>query len=150
MINGIELKKFKEIEGHGDSRTFSAQVWIDGVNAGMVMNDGRGGCNDYQFYNHKDLYKVFMDRCKLWGKENSVTFEPEDAFVEELIATIEYEKVAKTNLKKGFMISILCRKDKEIVYGNTFWNKEWIVGLKSKDQIEDYIKKDKVEEWKII
>lgn len=46
-VDGYSLRGYKEINGHGDSRTFEATILKDGKPIGTVMNNGWGGCNEY-------------------------------------------------------------------------------------------------------
>jgi len=47
-LKSIELKKVKTCKfASKETDCFEAQVWVDGVRAGWVSNDGNGGCNKY-------------------------------------------------------------------------------------------------------
>jgi hypothetical protein len=63
----IELKKIKIAEHMSEETTaFTAEIYIDGVNAGYAKNDGRGGCTDYHCNpdpKSKDLIKKAEAHC---------------------------------------------------------------------------------------
>jgi len=144
-IKGIIIKGFKDIEGHGDSRTFQANIYMDSKKVGVVMNNGWGGCHEYHFKT-KEFEKDFFARSNTWGYETNNEFESSDALIEELVIDIENQKNKKKNNKAGFPISIWCKKGKETLSdGFTWYKKEWVVGLKHKKQIKPYVKEKSVE-----
>lgn len=150
-IKGIELKKFKEIDGHGDSRTFSADIYMDGKSVGSVNNSGWGGPNEYH-YRNEEVEKKFIKKVKEWAKENKEfvsDLDPEDSLVEELINFRWLEKQKKKNLKKGFSITVSCKRDRKHIGKFSYWSDEWVIGLRNMDQLKPYIKKEKVEEYKV-
>jgi hypothetical protein len=150
QIKGIEIKKFKELKhGHGDSRTFEAEIHMDGMVVGFVSNNGWGGCNEYHF-DSKEKREVFNSRVKEYGQENKLTFEVEDDIIEELILGIEKEKVKKQNIRKGFPVTLVCYWNKEIIGNREFFNKIAFIGLKTEAQIKPYIKSNKVEKFEVV
>lgn len=149
-IKGIEIKNFKELKhGHGDSRTFEAAIYIDGKKAGFVSNNGWGGSDEYHFIS-PDLNDEFTRRVNDWATENNKTFEPEDALIEELIYGIEKEKFKKKTEKKGFRVALVCRKDKEMIGNQEFWQKEWMVALRNPSDVDAYVKKEGIESYEVI
>lgn len=48
VMKRYSIKGYKEIEGHGDSITFSTKICLDGKPVFIAMNDGWGGPNMYQ------------------------------------------------------------------------------------------------------
>ena len=63
----IELKKLKIAEHMSEETTaFTAEIYVDGVNAGYAKNDGRGGCTDYHHnpdQKSKDLMRKAEAHC---------------------------------------------------------------------------------------
>src|SRR3989339_2282129 len=124
MINGIALKKYKVIEGHGDSPTFSAVIVINGKEAGRVFNSGMCGENEYRF-NSEQAETVFNEAVKAWVQEVKKTgeawcgtFDHEALFVAALIADISMQKHKARFLKAGFPVTVLCKKGKSYPYKN--------------------------------
>jgi len=48
VMDNYSIKAWQEIEGHGDSRTFLANIYCGGRKIIRVSNDGRGGDNEYE------------------------------------------------------------------------------------------------------
>lgn len=44
----VRLKDFRIIDGHDDSLPYRADVLVNGVTVGTVLNDGWGGMSDFQ------------------------------------------------------------------------------------------------------
>jgi len=153
-MKGIELKKFQEIvPGHGDSRTFQAEIWIDGKKAGTVGNNGWGGPNEYHFWTKegrdKEAETKFHCRVKAAVqelKDNDTVWIDDsgdpDWFIEYLIEKMQMNKkllrLKKRNDKKGFALTLHCAKGKKFEnlggLGKIFtgWDQEWTVGLRLK------------------
>ena len=157
MLKGIELKKFREIEGHGDSRTFEADIWMDGKKIGHTGNNGWGGPNEYHFWDgekrNDKAEKEFLKRAKEYLTENKKMFpEDPDMFVEDLIEHREFDKIKRKNEKAGYPFTVLCKKKgsyiKEMDY--TTYGEQWFVGFRSKEDIESYLKKEKVEAYQVL
>lgn len=103
----VELKKyksFKGMEGYG----YNADVWINGVNCIISMDDGNGGCyRHHQNFGHKDQ-KLVEANIKLlndyieahprvkYGKLN-LKYDM-DMFMDEQINKLELERQAKKQL----------------------------------------------------
>ncbi len=61
----IELKKLTIYERMSEETTaFSAEIYIDGINAGQAKNDGHGGSTDYYAYpEHRKLIEEAEREC---------------------------------------------------------------------------------------
>ena len=86
VMDKWSVKKYEEIEGHGDSSTFHAHICLNGKVVIEAMNDGWGGSNVYQpLNNHKyDIVDKFRNDAKEWAKSFGYTdpFEIEDIWIE--------------------------------------------------------------------
>ena len=149
-IKGISIKGFKELKhGHGDSRTFEANIYIDTKRVGHTSNDGWGGESEYHFKNGKaedDFYR----RVDEWVREAPNDSRDADILIEELILKKEEEAVKKQHIKAGYPVTILCRKGKQKVGDYEYWNEEWYVGLRSEHGIASYVKREKIDEYKVV
>ena len=88
------IKGYKEIEGHGDSRTFHATICKNGKPILTVENNGWGGCNEYhiggisrkagQLKDDVDTHKEFLSATKSWVTQFGYPdmIESEDTWVE--------------------------------------------------------------------
>ena len=65
------VKKYKEIEGHGDTPTFSANICLNGKPVIFVSNNGWGGPNEYRpvDYNTEDVIDKFSTDIKSWCEQ---------------------------------------------------------------------------------
>lgn len=87
-MDRYSLKGYREIDGHGDSRTFSATICENGKPVLKVMNDGWGGSNAYQPVNwekhNKEAEERFFSAVKSWVSQFGYAdmMEPEDTWVE--------------------------------------------------------------------
>jgi len=102
-MDKYSIKGYKEIEGHGDSPTFSATICKDGKPILTVMNDGWGGCNSYQTLNYHErtveTEDQFSSDVKSWMKQfNCDSIEPEDMWVEWFQYSRPYGVTAETYL----------------------------------------------------
>jgi len=67
----IELKKIKIAEHMSEETTaFTAEIYIDGVNAGYAKNDGRGGMTDYTHHYSENKAKIEANRKLIEQAEN--------------------------------------------------------------------------------
>lgn len=77
---------YREIKhGHGDSRTFSAYITLNGKKVLHVSNDGQGGCNMYSPVKNgsRDIERQFADEAKAWARMfGHDALEPDDLWVE--------------------------------------------------------------------
>jgi hypothetical protein len=85
----IDLKKLEILEANSDETLcFSAHLYIDGIFAATVHNDGQGGANRYYFDDNK-IREKFFSYCRALPDFNS-PYGPleadEDMVVGDLIA----------------------------------------------------------------
>lgn len=128
----IELKKIKISEHMSEETTaFTAEIYINGVNAGYAKNDGHGGNTDYRSHYDEDKRKNDLNRELIamaerhclslppikysspFSKSGIGTMEMNlENFIDELIsAELKKKDEAKLNKK----IQKLC--EKALVYG---------------------------------
>ncbi|MFW6047309.1 MAG: hypothetical protein ACOCP4_05955 [Candidatus Woesearchaeota archaeon] len=88
------VKKYKEIDGHGDSPTFSAEITLNDKPVIHVSNDGWGGPNLYSNLHakSKDYVKDFLNDAKEWWSKNSnrSAIECEDLWVDWYVNKKEF------------------------------------------------------------
>lgn len=90
QMDRYEVRKYREIDGHGDSRTFSAEIWRDGHPLLVVMNNGWGGFNDYSAPTPElaKSQRMHVDELRAHAHEWATRFgrraplEPEDDWIE--------------------------------------------------------------------
>jgi hypothetical protein len=104
-MDKYSLKGYKEINGHGDSRTFEATICKNGKPILTVMNDGWGGCNCYQSVSYHERTVETEDQFKAdvksWMKQfNCNMIEPEDTWVEWWQVERPYGVTAEAYLHK--------------------------------------------------
>ncbi len=63
-------KSCREISGHGDTPTFSAEITLNGKVVGKAMNGGYGGPDDYHFRD-RALRECFLSDCGQWAEQFS-------------------------------------------------------------------------------
>lgn len=66
VMDKWEVKKYKEIKGHGDTPTFEAAICLNGKPVIQAMNDGWGGPNMY--YGDFEVVKQFENDASEWAK----------------------------------------------------------------------------------
>lgn len=100
----VELKNVKEFRAMSrETICFHASVYINGVNAGTVENDGHGGCNSYNI--HEAHFKQLTEAAK--AKNYDCDFEIEDRLIGDLLNEIAVTKVVKKHLKEGMVFEAL-------------------------------------------
>jgi len=106
-MDRYSLRKYKEIDGHGDSRTFSAEILKNGRPIIHVSNNGWGGCNEYYPINGADrrVLDIHLADAQAWAKQFGYEgmSEPDDMWVEWYQHERPYGVLAKdmiTNFKK--------------------------------------------------
>ena len=73
----IELKNVKHSEfASHETDCFEASVYIDGVRAGIVENDGQGGCNRYHPY---EIEKTINEYAKTLPRVTTSMTDPHDS-----------------------------------------------------------------------
>lgn len=79
------IRKYKEIEGHGDSPTFSAEITLNGQPVIHASNNGWGGPNFYERLNLKDkgVVEAFKKDAEEWYKlfSGDEPFEPDNLWI---------------------------------------------------------------------
>lgn len=85
-MDKYEVISYKEINGHGDTPTFSCTITKDGIPIIQASNDGWGGSNMYYPIgngSHQDV-KAFVDAARAWavqfGASNPI--ESEDLWID--------------------------------------------------------------------
>ena len=85
-LSSYSLKSYKEIPGHGDSRTFSATILHNGSPIATVSNGGYGGCNEYSplISTGREDLAAFFQACTVSVKQFGYPdmIEPEDFWAE--------------------------------------------------------------------
>jgi len=118
----IELKNVKHSEfASHETNCFEASVYIDGVRAGIVENDGQGGCNRYHPYEleikindyAKTLPPVVTSMKDPHDSSKTFTYDQDaDAVIDDLLTAHLYSK----DLKRALAKKILYVKDDGKIY----------------------------------
>ena len=94
--HGYTLAKYKPF-GASWGGGFDAVLMKDGVEVASVFDKGDGGCYGWH-WKVKGEEALYMDFVK--AKYGAESFEPDDAFINDCIDTIELTKQARNALKK--------------------------------------------------
>jgi hypothetical protein len=102
----IELKNVKHSEfASHETSCFEASVYIDGVRAGIVENDGQGGCNRYHPYDLEikiDTYAKTLPPRQ--SKYSDLSYDEDaDTVIGDLLTEHLYAKDLKRALAKKIM-----------------------------------------------
>jgi hypothetical protein len=107
VMDKWSVKGYKEIEGHGDSPTFSAYIYLNNKKVIHVSNNGWGGCNSYQTtkQGYSKYLNQFLKDADEWSEQfkNPLTFDKADTWVEWKQFSAPYGETAKIyfeNMKK--------------------------------------------------
>jgi hypothetical protein len=121
----IEIKNVKHSEfASHETNCFEASVYIDGVRAGIVENDGQGGCNRYHPYEleikineyAKTLPPVVTSMKDPHDSSKTFTYDQDaDAVIDDLLTAHLYSK----DLKRALAKKILYVKDDGRIYETT-------------------------------
>jgi hypothetical protein len=119
----IELKKIKIAEHMSEETTaFTAEIYINGVNAGYAKNDGRGGCTDYHPYEGKrSLIQAAEKHCLTLPAQKIDMGEGRKPLViemnlENFIDDLVHEELKRRDQKK-FEKQLEKRMEKSIMWG---------------------------------
>lgn len=109
----IEIKNVKHSEfASHETSCFEASVYIDGVRAGIVENDGQGGCNRYHPYEleikindyAKTLPPVVTSMKDPHDSSKTFTYDQDaDAVIDDLLTAHLYSKDLKRALAKKIL-----------------------------------------------
>lgn len=89
---------------HGYSRgggSMEAAIYIDGVKAGVVWNEGNGGPNDYQPRSLQDTilkHAITLPEYEFYGEKHT---HNDETFIGELVEMYEFRKELKATFKKS-------------------------------------------------
>lgn len=142
----IELKNFKHYPRMSEeTNAFSADLYIDGVKAGICQNAGKGGCTDIRAYkDHRELVKRAEEYTKslpkkeydFMGEHFSFTITLE-RYVNDLVSEILEKKEIEKLQKKNFVL----KKDDKM-YTFNLPNKYTFDDLLKVEQGKEYIRKE--------
>ena len=131
----VELKNVKVCEWASKETTcFTASIYIDGKRVGTVENNGRGGCNYYDFKDRK-IEQEFYEYCRSLPAVEFMN-EPlpmnDEIFIGELLQKYSENQQYKNWCKKEYVFRLKCDKEGEFrtvkkVQGFTLERfKEWL------------------------
>jgi hypothetical protein len=104
-----ELRKVrKDARLSEETDCFSAEIVADGRRIGEASNHGTGGPNEWHIAKREDA-EAFEAAALAWAKEEGITFEPVESFIDVLLDDQQNWKIAKRNAKKGLPVSALVR-----------------------------------------
>lgn len=86
MMDKWSIESYKEIEGHGDSPTFSAKICLHGNPVMSARNSGWGGPNEYHTLQGVDraVEQKFYEDVRAWMAlfDNKATYDIGDLWIE--------------------------------------------------------------------
>jgi hypothetical protein len=142
----IELKNVKHSEfASHETNCFEASVYIDGVRAGIVENDGQGGCNRYHPY---DIEKTINDYAKTLPPVVTSMTDPHDSSktftydqdADTVIGDLLTEHLYAKDLKRALAKKILYVKNDGLIYETKTLTKLQMQIYLAKANIEDVFK----------
>ena len=111
----IELKNVKHSEfASHETSCFEASVYIDGVRAGIVENDGQGGCNRY--HPHDLEIKIDTYAKTLPPRQSKYSDLSYDEDADTVIGDLLTEHLYAKDLKRALAKKILYVKDDGQIY----------------------------------
>jgi len=146
----IELKNVKHSEfASHETNCFEASVYIDGVRAGIVENDGQGGCNRYHPYEleikindyAKTLPPVVTSMKDPHDSSKTFTYDQDaDAVIDDLLTDHLYSK----DLKRALAKKIMYVKDDGQIYETKSLTKLQMQIYLAKANIQETLKTQKI------
>jgi hypothetical protein len=146
----IELKNVKHSEfASHETNCFEASVYIDGVRAGIVENDGQGGCNRYHPYEleikindyAKTLPPVVTSMTDPHDSSKTFTYDQDaDTVIGDLLTDHLYAK----DLKRALAKKILYVKDDGQIYETKPLTKLQMQIYLAKANLQDTLKTQRI------
>ena len=136
----IEIKNVKHSEfASHETSCFEASVYIDGVRAGIVENDGQGGCNRY--HPHDLEIKIDTYAKTLQSKFSDLSYD-EDA--DTVIGDLLTEHLYSKDLKRALAKKIMYVKDDGQIYETKSLTKLQMQIYLAKANIQETLKTQKI------
>jgi len=146
----IELKNVKHSEfASHETSCFEASVYIDGVRAGIVENDGQGGCNRYHPHDLEikiDTYAKTLPPVVTSMKDphdSSKTFTY-DQDADTVIGDLLTEHLYSKDLKRALAKKIMYVKDDGQIYETKSLTKLQMQIYLAKANIQETLKTQKI------
>jgi hypothetical protein len=146
----IELKNVKHSEfASHETSCFEASVYIDGVRAGIVENDGQGGCNRYHPY---DIEKTINDYAKTLPPVVTSMTDPHDSSktftydqdADTVIGDLLTEHLYAKDLKRALAKKILYVKNDGQIYETKSLTKLQMQIYLAKANLQDTLKTQRI------
>jgi hypothetical protein len=146
----IELKNIKHSEfASHETNCFEASVYIDGVRAGIVENDGQGGCNHYHPY---ELEIKINDYAKTLPPVTTSMTDPHDSSkmftydqdADTVIGDLLTEHLYAKDIKRALAKKILYVKDDGQIYETKPLTKLQMQIYLAKANLQDTLKTQKI------
>jgi hypothetical protein len=146
----IELKNVKHSEfASHETNCFEASVYIDGVRAGIVENDGQGGCNRYHPY---DIEKTINDYAKTLPPVVTSMTDPHDSSktftydqdADTVIGDLLTEHLYAKDLKRALAKKILYVKNDGQIYETKPLTKLQMQIYLAKANLQDTLKTQRI------
>jgi len=136
----IEIKNVKHSEfASHETSCFEASVYIDGVRAGIVENDGQGGCNRY--HPHDLEIKIDTYAKTLQSKFSDL---PYDGDADTVIGDLLTEHLYAKDLKRALAKKILYVKNDGQIYETKPLTKLQMQIYLAKANIQETLKTQKI------
>lgn len=150
----IEMRKFREIDGHDDSLPYKAELWVGNKKIAECFNDGWGGDTiitpiDAELFN--EVAKVVCSTNGLFGEEKWNYTMP--CLSDELA----YNYVEELHIEKNQSDKMLFKKN-GLIYGITFKSgkrdcvpiDELLLSKNGEDKIRETVKKYEEKGYKLL
>ncbi len=105
----LELRAIKRMQGR-DGEAFNATLYVDGVKAAYVHNDGNGGCNSYDWLSHDTRKRV---EALATAQDLPFEFEKVDQLVDRLMYRDALRKQMQRWMKRSTPFRLVGAEDGE-------------------------------------
>lgn len=151
----VSIRNYRPAPQIGEGGAFAASVYLDGKKAGHVENDGRGGCNRYDF-DSRPKRDAFFAYAEAWATEHGKeTSEPADALINDLCDEYEYTKAARALARRGAGTVVLIEKgpgwfSDDHTGDPDYYDRTYVVGVPGEKDPETVAKEQGAEKWRVI
>lgn len=134
-INGYNLKKVKEFEGHEGEPCYQGEIYLKSKKVGSFKSSYTMGPMNVYFIS-PEAEKAFKETVKLYITNypeqfdgagiqwpESVGWFDDEAFILELLTIKDWEKIAKKEFKKGYVSGVMVFNEEGLAKGEYVENR---------------------------
>ncbi len=155
-VTDVAVKNYRPVAALShETEAFTATIYLDGVRAGRVSNEGTGGCNRYEFEDRSQRV-AFEAYARAWGKEHGETFEPEGALILQLCEDIRCRRLSRDFLARGAVGLLLIHQKPGWFPGvpndgrPDFYEKSYVVGVPAGQEPAVVAARHDAAAWRVI